>query len=72
MFWVNSEGVEAMLKVWVCLLFYDAIGTGTSYSPAYASVPEIARYEDCNRIGTIFVRHNEYAKFKCVQYYKVK
>lgn len=60
-----------MVKVWICILFY--VSMGGSYSPAIAPVDNLARVEDCRRVGESWRKaSHQYGSYRCVEVYKVK
>ena len=62
-----------MIKVWVCILMTLADGTGSSYSPASTVVDNVARVQDCHRLGKIWKEAmGVYATYRCVEVYKAK
>ena len=60
-----------MIKTWVCILFY--VGWGGSYSPTLATVDNLARLEDCQRVGKVWVKASQNGgSYHCVEVLKTK
>lgn len=66
-----------MVKVWICIVFYSSMGG--SYGPAVATVDNLARVEDCHRVGKSWKSINTWAgdrvnafSYRCVEVLKVK
>lgn len=60
-----------MVKAWICILFYAI--PGGSYGPTSSTVDNLARVEDCNRVGVAWRKATQfYGSYRCVEVYKVK
>ena len=60
-----------MAKVWICILYF--YHPGSSYGPAATIVQNLARVEDCHRVGKSWKNATEnWGSYRCIEVLKAK
>lgn len=60
-----------MVKVWICILLYYQ--SASSYGPAATVVDNLARVEDCHRVGKNWRNAtDQYGTYRCIEVLKAK